>query len=135
MKRELGWLLLLLTLVALSARILESQRAEKNLTICRSNLKNLATALEMYSSDNSGRYPISLRELHGTYLYEMPKCPVTGSDYGNSYEVTSQPDGFSYGCRGRHHGEPTPEDLWLQPGGLVLGYPWYTSSTGFPDLP
>jgi len=130
-KNQLPQLLLLLTLSALGTNWLE-RRASQDLTGCRSNLKNLATALEMYSSDHGGRYPLTLRELRGEYLQKMPTCPVTGSDYADTYSITTRPDGFSFGCRGRHHGPPSPNH-W-EPD-LSLGYPWYTSDTGIPDHP
>lgn len=33
------------------------------LTACKSNCKNIATALEMYAGDNGGHYPLRLQEL------------------------------------------------------------------------
>lgn len=132
MKANLLNLTLLLTLASLGSGLVERQ-AETNLTGCRSNLKNLATALEMYSSDHGGRYPLTLKELRGPYLHKMPTCPVTGTDYSDSYSVTTHPDGFSFGCRGRHHGPPQPHGF--ESGDQTLGYPWYTADAGFPDHP
>ena len=50
----------LVGLLALSLTILPPRvegRSQGQLTACKSNLKNIATALEMYSTDNSGQYP------------------------------------------------------------------------------
>ena len=47
-----------------------------NLTACKSNCKNIATALEMYASDNKGQYPKSLDGLFPkSYLRRIPSCP------------------------------------------------------------
>lgn len=43
-------------------------------TGCKSNLKNLSTALEMYSTDHGGAYPQSLEELTPQYLETVPRC-------------------------------------------------------------
>ena len=85
-------------------------RARGQLTACKSNLKNLATALEMYSSEHKGRYPERLDQLiPGKYLKQIPTWPsrtaVWGrklaADHDYTYSVT-QPDFFSMCCRGDH---------------------------------
>ncbi|CAN0391541.1 unnamed protein product, partial [Phaeothamnion confervicola] len=51
------------------------------LTGCKSNLKNLATSLEMYSTDNAGHYPrSSLNLLTPNYLKVIPQCPTAQRD-------------------------------------------------------
>ncbi|CAN0409467.1 unnamed protein product, partial [Phaeothamnion confervicola] len=53
---------------------------------CKSNLKNLATALEFYSTDNAGRYPNSISKIVPGYLKTLPLCPSAGTDsYSGSY--------------------------------------------------
>ncbi len=47
---------------------------------CKSNLKNIGTALEMYSSDHGGEYPPSLATLSPEYLKRIPECPLAGQD-------------------------------------------------------
>jgi hypothetical protein len=54
-------------------------RARGSLTACKSNLKNIGTALEMYSTDWSGKYPGSLEALTPNYLKTIPECPSAGS--------------------------------------------------------
>ena len=78
---------------------------------CRSNLKNIGTALEMYSADWSGRYPSNLNQLTPKYLKTIPECPAQGSDtYSLSYQTG--PDapfnkGFQeyyyFDCHGLNH--------------------------------
>ena len=123
MKPNLVYLSLLLVLAALAPRLFEKQRAERDLTLCKSNLKNLATALEMYASDNGGRYPVRLKELRSSYLKDLPTCPVTGSDYSDTYRSTLAPDSYSFGCRGYHHGTPEPDE-GIHGSSFPLGYPW-----------
>ena len=55
-------------------------RASGMLAACESNLKNIATAIEMYASDNEFYYPPSLDYLtmnhSGThYIRSLPGCP------------------------------------------------------------
>ena len=54
-------LMIVIAIIAILAAILVPNfiraRAQGLLTSCKSNLKNSATALEMYSTDNAGRYP------------------------------------------------------------------------------
>ncbi|MFN8609390.1 MAG: hypothetical protein U0931_17765 [Vulcanimicrobiota bacterium] len=100
-------------------------RSQGQLTACKSNEKNIATALEMYSSDNAGRYPTSLAPLTPLYLKRIPTCPAAGKDtYTETYQVTIVPDSFSFYCRGHNHGTAAPED-----------YPAYNAMTGLLDRP
>ncbi len=73
------------------------------LTACKSNCKNIATALEMYSSDNAGRYPATLDKLiPGNYLKLIPTCPAAGrATY--VYHGSSEPDTFRFACAGNNH--------------------------------
>ena len=74
------------------------------LTACKSNCKNIATALEMYASDNKGRYPSSLDKLvEGNHLKTLPTCPAAGQMTYTNYQATTHPDSFSFACCGRHH--------------------------------
>lgn len=78
--------------------------SKESLDGCISNLKNIATALEMWSTDNQGRYPRSLRQLTPDYLKTLPHCPQAGSDtYSASYTRSESPDLFSLACQGDHH--------------------------------
>lgn len=47
-------------------------------TACKSNLKNIGTALEMYSTDYRGHYPRNLGLLTPNYLKTLPVCPSAG---------------------------------------------------------
>ncbi len=44
-------------------------------TMCKSNLKNIGTAFEMYSTDWGGLYPPRLEQLTPNYLKTIPTCP------------------------------------------------------------
>jgi len=74
------------------------------LTACKSNLKNLATTLEMYASDNAGHYPHSLDKLiEPDYLKRLPTCPAAGRMTYLDYQVSTNPDSFSVSCCGDNH--------------------------------
>lgn len=45
------------------------------LTVCKSNLKNIGTALEMYASDHAGKFPGNLHSLTPNYLKRIGECP------------------------------------------------------------
>lgn len=82
--------------------LFDSHSGGKELAGCRSNLKNLGTALELYSTDNSGRYPASLAMLTPQYMKSVPTCP--SRNYGNySYTQTAVPDLYTVWCGGRSH--------------------------------
>jgi hypothetical protein len=94
-------------------------RSQGQLTACKSNEKNIATALEMWSSDNSGRYPQSLKQLTPNYLRTIPTCPAAGRDtYTATYKVEAKPDHFYFFCQGHSH-QDAPVDR-----------PAYDSNTG-----
>ncbi|MDO5295234.1 MAG: zinc ribbon domain-containing protein [bacterium] len=80
-------------------------RAEGHYTACKSNLKNIGTACEMYCCDHEGRYPESLAELttgeNGSYLKLIPTCPAGSGAYG--YKKATGPDLFVVYCAGHHH--------------------------------
>lgn len=96
-------------------------RSMGQVTACKSNLKNIGTALEMYSTDNAGRFPTGLGPLVPNYLRVMPTCPSAGRDtYSRSYEAASNPDAYTVCCEGPHHAGA----------GLPPDYPKYTSTQG-----
>ena len=84
-------------------------RHQRHLIKCKTNLKNIATALEFYSSDNQGSYPLKLSKLlrpgpNGRpYLTEIPTCPAAGCVTYENYRVCATPDTFSFCCEGMNH--------------------------------
>lgn len=100
-------------------------RSAGQLTACKSNEKNIATALEMYCVDNAGLYPPELKKLtEGSYLRTMPTCPAAGIDtYSGSYERNSKADAFSFCCYGHNH-PAIPSD-----------HPRYDSVHGLSEFP
>jgi hypothetical protein len=73
-------------------------------TACRSNLKDLAAALQSYREDHDDRYPESLDQLvSGRYLQQLPTCPAAGKVSYTDYEVSRTPPNFSLSCVGDNH--------------------------------
>lgn len=92
---------IILTVVGL---VLDYEKPTRELKGCKTNLKQLATALEMYSCDHQGRYPKSLAELVPQYVISLPKCPAAGVEtYSSGLTTASQPDIFSLQCTGHFH--------------------------------
>lgn len=102
------------------------------MTGCKSNHKNLATALEMYASDNQGRYPVGFSSLTaGGYLKTIPTCPTAKADtYSPSYQARSNPDAFSFCCTGNNHAP-----AYTAFTGNSSGFPQYNSIDGLIDHP
>ncbi|MBT9585126.1 DUF3352 domain-containing protein [bacterium] len=97
-------------------------RSQGQLTACKSNLKNIATGLEMWASDNGGKYPTKLSQITPDYLKTIPTCPVAGKDsYSDSYVPAQQPDNFSVVCAGHNHGTPDDFPQYFAEQGLVEG--------------
>lgn len=73
-------------------------RCQSSLTACKANLKNIGTALEMYSSDN-GCYPKELSGLTPDYLKTIPKCST-----GKPYQASISSGAYQVTCSGGWHG-------------------------------
>ena len=76
-------------------------RSLGQLTACRSNVKNLVTAMEMYGADNKGQYPEDLFALTPTYLKTIPSC-ASSADY-RPYKLEKSPSSFTILCVGSAH--------------------------------
>lgn len=73
-------------------------RRNVSLRECRKNLKNLGTALEMYSTDWAGQFPQNLEKLTPDYIREMPQCLAVDRDtYSQTYRV-GELDVFGLWC-------------------------------------
>lgn len=97
-----------------------------SLTACKSHLKNVGTALEMYSTDNGGLYPPSLAALTPNYLKTVPTCPSAGSDtYSPTFRRARGPDVYTFVCAGQNH----------TGAGVTGDYPQYSSVQGLIERP
>ncbi|MHC9539062.1 MAG: serine/threonine protein kinase [Vulcanimicrobiota bacterium] len=81
-------------------------RAQGCLSPCKSHLKNIGTAMEMYSSDNQGRYPRNLAAITPNYLKTLPTCPEAGR-MSYRYVSTTMPDIYTVWCHGANHTDRT----------------------------
>jgi type II secretory pathway pseudopilin PulG len=85
-------------------------RAASQYTACKSNCRNIGTALEMYASDFKGQFPPSLDYVTPNYLRSIPTCPSAKKDtYSESYTSTIRDlktgtlDSYSFFCQGEYH--------------------------------
>ncbi|MGV8118830.1 MAG: protein kinase [Candidatus Xenobiia bacterium LiM19] len=69
---------------------------------CSSNLRNIGTAMEMYSSDNQGRYPHNLGAITPGYMKTIPTCPAARK-ITYLYTRTQVPDCYTVWCQGENH--------------------------------
>lgn len=85
-------------------------KSSGQLTACKSNLKNTATACEMYATDNHGTCPAKLEALTPNDLRKIPECPRNTDPYGyarSAYapDVPSSVDAYTIVCKGLNHSE------------------------------
>lgn len=121
----LKWLAIILVPVAFVCKywVFSRPRSSSDLAACRSNLKNVATALEMYSTDNAGQYPEKLESLlPGKYLNALPTCPAAGRMTFTDYQGIRSPDNFSLSCVGENHSRQYHKS--------APNYPRYNGSVG-----
>lgn len=98
------------TVFSTSAPPLDTPR--QRLEACEQNLREIATALDLYAAANGGRYPPRLSALVPRYLKQIPTCPAAHRDtYSASYGVGDHPPRFSIACKSDAHAEartPSP---------------------------
>lgn len=128
-------LMIVIAIIAILAAILVPNfiraRAQGQLTACKSNLKNIGTACEMYSTDWSGKYAAGLSTLSPNYLKEIPECPAAGSDTYTSayttgttaYNSPAFQDYYFLFCSGTFHTSVS----------LPSNYPQYDGISGLLD--
>jgi hypothetical protein len=141
-----GGLLLLFILAA--GMLVNMSRPMSNkgsaLTACTQNLKNIGTALELYSTENREMYPDHIGRIVPAFMKEIPTCPASvkfnglkiplpflgreccfgretpGVDtYSSGYSVSRKRDCFTVMCQGTCHLPEVPAD-----------YPRFDSVTG-----
>ncbi|GMU58148.1 MAG: hypothetical protein AMXMBFR33_72940 [Candidatus Xenobia bacterium] len=128
-------LMIVIAIIAILAAILVPNfikaRAQGQLTSCKSNLKNIATALEMYSTDNVGVYPLTGNLPGGltpNYLKIIPNCPSAQTPtYNAGYFAAALPDAFSVSCSGGPNHSAANV--------TVADYPQYSSYQGLIERP
>ena len=135
MKRRKGFtlieLMIVIAIIAILAAILVPNflraRAQGQFTQCQSNCKNMGTALEMYSTDNSGHYPSALTGLTPDYLRIIPTCASAGDNsvYTSSFTSAKVPDAYTFYCSGTNHSAV----------GVPANYPQYNSTSGLTAKP
>lgn len=106
----------------------EREHAESDLTSCKSNLKTIGTACEMYATDHAGRYPQNLEVLLAPsdaqpYFKRMPTCP-TSPDCYYDYDYNTCPDTYTLQCKGNHRDDYIEE-----------GYPKFSATEGLIERP
>lgn len=105
----LAWGSILLVLAAILIPNRTRARSRGSLTACKSNLKNIGTALEMYSTDYAGKYPSSLEAVIPNYLKTIPECPSAGTvTYRASFGLNAPmnkgyEDYYYVECYGENH--------------------------------
>ena len=93
---------------------------------CLTNLDAIGGALEIYSTDFEGRYPLALGSLTPNYLRVLPTCPAAGTDtYSNGYRPARGPANYTLYCSGLNH----------QGAGVSAGYPQYAPKRGLVERP
>ncbi len=105
------WGAILMVVAVVGSVALGFFRPTNRITACKSNLKNIGTAMEMYSTDWSGKYPTNgMISLTPNYLKTIPECPQGGPgtytmEMGKSatYNTQSYEDYYFVYCKGDAH--------------------------------
>jgi prepilin-type N-terminal cleavage/methylation domain-containing protein len=112
MKKSRGFTLLeLLTtmfiIAALASLIFPNIRKAMDkgrLSGCQSNLRALATQLQLYANDNETKYPSTLTILIPKYIRAIPECPAAAIDtYTAGYATSIEQTVFTICCKGKNH--------------------------------
>ena len=80
-------------------------RSRGRLSACETNLRNMASALEVYSTDNARQFPSRLEELSPTFVQSIPTCPSAGSSaaYLDGFTSARNPAAYTLSCTGGWH--------------------------------
>ena len=110
-------------LLALVLPRIGNSRAKAKHSACLSNLRNLATAMQIYANDNREHYyPVNLADLekgNPPLLAKVPTCPSDASSYQTLYQVNNTAHAYTLACGGIHNLQGVPS----QP-----GFPQFYSS-------
>lgn len=104
-------LILLLVIWSLARPSGVRARARGELSACKSKLKELGAAMEMYSVDWGGHYPpLGKAQLTPKYLKTIPECPRSGTDtylfesgLSATYNTQSYQEYYLIRCSGENH--------------------------------
>jgi type II secretory pathway pseudopilin PulG len=87
-----------------------SSQSRGGITACKSNLKNIGTGLEMYSTDWDGMYPTTFAALTPNYLKTIPECYAAGrvtytlqTGENVAYNTAGFKDYYFLQCEGANH--------------------------------
>lgn len=94
-------------------------RARGQITACKSNLKNIGTACEMFATDHKGLYPRKMAELMPAYLKKIPTCPGAGRDTYSGVYLQGEKN-YTVFCSGLNHANASSSQ----------NYPQFTSLEG-----
>lgn len=103
-------------------------RAQGQLTACKSSLKNIGTAMEMYSEEHDGKYPeeAGLAALVPKYLKTLPECPAAQqmsytSVFGPKAEGNQEhfENFYQVQCSGHHHKAVSVDENYPKYNGVV----------------
>jgi len=107
------------TLMAIAVPYLRRNVYKTQFMACKSNLKNLSTALQLYNNDNDAKYPTTLNMITPTYMNVIPRCPAAQSDYGYDHEEITEV--YTVYCSGTNHSVllvPADQPYWSSASGL-----------------
>lgn len=92
------------TIAAIIMPNLRRALEKTHVVACKTNLRNIGTALSLYSNDNGGRFPSGLNKITPDYMQVLPSCPAVSIDtYTGGYQVNADNDIYTLSCHGINH--------------------------------
>jgi len=91
-------------LVAIIIPRIKKMEGRAKMVSCISNLKNIATAVNIYSNETMGQFPVSLTSIFPDFIGKIPECPAALKDtYTAGYTTNDEYNDFTVCCYGKYH--------------------------------
>ncbi len=84
---------------------LQQEREIGQLRMTLSTMTNISTALEMFSTDHSGKYPVSLNELSPDYIRNVPRGLSKAGNFPFAYRQKNGGKGYAFYCKGTNYAQ------------------------------
>ena len=85
--------------------VFQQDREFGQLRMTISTMINISTALEIFSTDHSGKYPVSLNELSPHYIRNVPGGLSKAGNFPFVYRQKNGGKGYAFYCKGTNYAQ------------------------------